>query len=50
MRSIEQAAPAAAAAASSMLPQVANNRYNLFGRTPSCRLSDPRFEERFLST
>lgn len=30
--------------------QVANNRYNLFGRTPSCRLSDTRFEERFLST
>lgn len=29
---------------------VANNRYNLFGRTQSCRLSDPRFDDRFLST
>lgn len=28
---------------------VADNRYNLFGRTASCRLSDPRFEERFVS-
>lgn len=30
--------------------QVAANRYNLFGRTDSCRLSDPRFEERFISS
>ena len=28
---------------------VANNRYTLFGRTPSCRLSEPRFAERFLA-
>lgn len=46
------------AAALGVLPQpvrdtfydcVADNRYNLFGRTASCRLSDPRFEERFVS-
>lgn len=29
---------------------VADNRYSFFGRTPSCRLSDPRFEERFISS
>lgn len=29
--------------------QVANNRYLLFGRTPSCRLSDPSFADRFVS-
>lgn len=28
---------------------VADNRYSFFGRTTSCRLSDPRFEERFIS-
>lgn len=28
---------------------VADNRYNFFGRTSACRLSDPRFEERFIS-
>lgn len=28
---------------------VASNRYRLFGRTPACRLSDPSFEDRFLS-
>lgn len=27
---------------------VANNRYSFFGRTESCRLSEPRFAERFL--
>lgn len=30
-------------------PQIADNRYSLFGRTSACRLSDPRFEERFVS-
>ena len=30
--------------------QVANNRYLLFGRTNACRLSDPRFDDRFLSS
>lgn len=29
--------------------QVARNRYSLFGRTPQCRLSDKRFEERFIA-
>ncbi|PSC76509.1 DCC family chloroplastic [Micractinium conductrix] len=29
--------------------QIADNRYSLFGRTSACRLSDPRFEERFVS-
>ena len=28
---------------------VAASRYNFFGRTNSCRLSDPRFEERFIA-
>ena len=28
--------------------RVANNRYNLFGRANSCRLSDERFETRFI--
>ncbi|OAE25664.1 hypothetical protein AXG93_4368s1240 [Marchantia polymorpha subsp. ruderalis] len=30
--------------------QVADNRYSVFGRTIACRLSDSRFEERFLSS
>ncbi|KAL4425540.1 hypothetical protein ABPG75_009556 [Micractinium tetrahymenae] len=29
--------------------QVADNRYSFFGRTSACRLSDPRFDERFVS-
>ena len=29
--------------------RIANNRYNLFGRAQSCRLSDDNFESRFLS-
>ncbi|KAL4426672.1 hypothetical protein ABPG77_004728 [Micractinium sp. CCAP 211/92] len=29
--------------------QVADNRYSIFGRTSACRLSDPRFEDRFVS-
>ncbi|KAG6545258.1 hypothetical protein Mapa_013371 [Marchantia paleacea] len=30
--------------------QVADNRYSVFGRTIACRLSDSRFEERFVSS
>mmetsp|Transcript_35528 Transcript_35528/g.59887 ORF Transcript_35528/g.59887 Transcript_35528/m.59887 type:complete len:224 (+) Transcript_35528:111-782(+) len=28
--------------------QIADNRYNMFGKSNSCRLSDGRFEERFV--
>ncbi|KAL2649261.1 hypothetical protein R1flu_017389 [Riccia fluitans] len=30
--------------------QVADNRYSIFGQSSSCRLSDNRFEERFISS
>mmetsp|Transcript_37828 Transcript_37828/g.76484 ORF Transcript_37828/g.76484 Transcript_37828/m.76484 type:complete len:197 (-) Transcript_37828:360-950(-) len=29
--------------------QVANNRYNLFGKSNSCRVSDERFDSRFIA-
>ena len=28
--------------------QIANNRYNIFGRTAQCRLSSPKYTDRFL--
>ena len=29
--------------------RVANNRYNMFGKSDSCRISDDRFDDRFVS-
>lgn len=55
---LDPAAPILATAATLVVPQflrdgvydmVANNRYNLLGKSDECRLWDDRFDERFVS-